>query len=105
MVRIPDSPRVSFKPNEKLYLARGPYQGTVGTFVRERSDVKWADIRELNGIVRSHPSEWLQRCPEGELVWHDLLGSASFNTQRNAYPNKSMHAALVEDAKRLGRSE
>jgi hypothetical protein len=40
-------------------LDRGSYQGTPGVFVRLRKDVKWADIRERNGSLRSHPVEWL----------------------------------------------
>ena len=40
-------------------LAEGTYQGTPGVFLRLREDVKWADITERNGSIRSHPVAWL----------------------------------------------
>jgi hypothetical protein len=36
---------------------------TSGVFVRLRDDVKWADIAERNGSVRSHPVAWLVHSP------------------------------------------
>lgn len=60
--------------NEKLYLARGPHQGTLCTFVADNlADTNWVDVREQDGNVRSHPREWLERCPEGQLNWPDML--------------------------------
>jgi hypothetical protein len=48
-----------FGEGDEVELISGSYQGTLGVFVRLRNDVKWADIAERNGNVRSHPIEWL----------------------------------------------
>jgi hypothetical protein len=45
---------------DKVFLAKGSYQGTLGTFLKLRDDPKWADILEQNSQIRSHPVEWLQ---------------------------------------------
>jgi hypothetical protein len=47
-----------FREGDEVVLA-GTYQGTQGVFVRFKQDVNWADIRERNGSVRSHPVAWL----------------------------------------------
>jgi hypothetical protein len=49
----------SFREGDEVVLAQGSYQGTLGVFLRLREDVKWADITERNGAVRSHPVIWL----------------------------------------------
>jgi hypothetical protein len=48
-----------FQEGDEVVLADGTYQGTLGVFLRLRKDVKWSDIRERNGSVRSHPVAWL----------------------------------------------
>lgn len=48
-----------FVEGDEVVLARGPYTGTPGVFLRCRADAKWADITERNGTVRRHPVEWL----------------------------------------------
>ncbi len=48
-----------FHEGDAVVLARGSYQGTVGTFLCLKPDVNWADIREPNGDVRCHPVLWL----------------------------------------------
>jgi hypothetical protein len=50
-----------FCEGDEVVLARGPYTGTPGVFLRSRADIKWADITERSGNVRSHPLEWLAR--------------------------------------------
>jgi len=50
-----------FLAGDPVVLAKGPNAGTVGVFLRPRADIKWADITESNGTVRSHPVEWLAR--------------------------------------------
>lgn len=50
-----------FLEGKPVVLSRGPNTGTVGVFLRSRADIKWADITESNGTVRSHPVEWLAR--------------------------------------------
>jgi hypothetical protein len=48
-----------FHQGDPVYLAKGSYQGTLGTFLNLRSDPKWADIREPDQSIRAHPVEWL----------------------------------------------
>ena len=62
MVLQPATPAKSsdLHKGDKVFLAKGSYQGTVGTFLNLRDDPKWADILEQNSQVRSHPVEWLQ---------------------------------------------
>jgi hypothetical protein len=49
----------AFRQGEEVVLATGTHQGTLGVFLRLRSDVNWADITERNGNIRSHPVAWL----------------------------------------------
>jgi hypothetical protein len=49
-----------FLEGDEVVLARGTYQGTLGVFVRFRTDVHWADIVERNGAQRRHPVQWLE---------------------------------------------
>jgi len=53
----------TFRKGDQVFLAKGSYQGTVGTFLNLRDDPNWADILEQNSQVRSHPVEWLQHSP------------------------------------------
>ncbi len=48
-----------FREGDEVVLGEGTYQGTFGVFVRFKTDVNWADIRERNGSIRSHPVAWL----------------------------------------------
>jgi hypothetical protein len=60
----------TFEKGDNVFLAKGSYAGTIGTFLNLRDDdPKWADILERNSKVRSHPIEWLQHSPktEGDL--------------------------------------
>ena len=57
----------TFHEGDEVVLVEGTYQGTLGTFVRLRNDVAWADIAECNGAVRSHPVAWLGHSVEGGL--------------------------------------
>jgi hypothetical protein len=49
----------AFHQGDEVVLANGTYQGTRGVFLRLKDDVKWADITESDGSIRSHPVEWL----------------------------------------------
>jgi hypothetical protein len=49
----------AFREGDEVVLERGSYQGTLGVFLRLKEDVNWADIRERNGSMRSHPVLWL----------------------------------------------
>jgi hypothetical protein len=63
----------AFKPGDEVFLAKGPYQCTIGTFVRVREDAGWADITEGADILRAHPLAWLRHRPDGQLNWSVLL--------------------------------
>ena len=54
----------AFREGDEVVLTDGTYQGTLGVFLRLREDVKWADITERNGSVRSHPVVWLGHSAE-----------------------------------------
>jgi hypothetical protein len=49
----------AFHKGEQVVLAAGTYQGTRGVFQHLREDMKWAEIAERNGSVRSYPVAWL----------------------------------------------
>lgn len=49
----------AFHKGDKIYLTKGSYEGTTGTFLSVRNDPKWADILESNSAVRAHPVEWM----------------------------------------------
>ncbi len=49
-----------FKDGDNVVLADGLHPGTVGVFLQLRPDVNWAEIRESNGAIRSHPVAWLR---------------------------------------------
>ena len=49
----------TFREGDEVVLADGTYQGTPGVFLRLREDINWAEIRERNGDIRSHPVIWL----------------------------------------------
>jgi hypothetical protein len=49
------------RPGDKVVLAEGPYQGTPGVLLRLKEDANWAEIREWDNKVRSHPVVWLRQ--------------------------------------------
>ena len=53
----------TFHEGDMVVLARGTYQGTPGVFVRLQGDVNWAEIRESDGSLWSHPVAWLAHAP------------------------------------------
>ena len=48
-----------FREGDEVVLGKGTYEGTLGVFVRLKTDVNWADITERNGSIRCHPVAWL----------------------------------------------
>ncbi len=57
------STRPTFHEGDEVVLALGTYQGTPGVFLRLKEDTNWADIRERNGEIASHPVVWLAHSP------------------------------------------
>ena len=53
-------PNISFKKGDPVVLFKGPNVSRPGIFAALRKDSKWADIEEHDGILRSHPVEWLK---------------------------------------------
>lgn len=82
----PNAPeKHDFQSGQKIYLAEGPYQGTVGTFLALAHDSNWASIEQVDKVVRNHPVIWMRHCPPGELVWSKLLAPRNeFTTDRLA---------------------
>jgi len=58
---------IIFSKGDEVVLAQGTYQGTLGVFAGLRKDVKWADIIERNGSIRSHPVAWLEHSTAGTV--------------------------------------
>jgi hypothetical protein len=57
-------PVPTFRKGDSVFLAKGPSQGKVGTFLNFRYDnPKCANIFERTSQVRSHPVEWLEHIP------------------------------------------
>ncbi|HLK65723.1 MAG TPA: hypothetical protein VKU19_19930 [Bryobacteraceae bacterium] len=54
---------LTFHEGDEVVLALGTYQGTLGVFLRLKEDINWADIRERNGEIHSHPVVWLAHSP------------------------------------------
>lgn len=50
---------MTFQKGDEVVLALGTYPGTLGVFLGLREDANWADIRQRNGEIRSHPVLWL----------------------------------------------
>jgi len=50
----------NFRAGDNVVLAEGTFQCTPGVFLKLTDDVNWAEIKEYNGIVRSHPVIWLR---------------------------------------------
>lgn len=53
-----------FDPGDQVVLRLGTYQGTPGVFLHFNEDSQWADIAQKDGLVRSHPVEWLAHSEE-----------------------------------------
>ena len=56
----------TFHKGDMVVLDQGTYQGTSGEFVRLLKDVNWAEIRECDGSLWSHPVIWLAHAPSAE---------------------------------------
>jgi hypothetical protein len=55
---------LTFRKGDSVFLAKGSYQGSVGTFLSFRDDdPKWADILEQGSQIRSEPT----------MSWRSLL--------------------------------
>jgi hypothetical protein len=57
-----------FQSGDLVVLAEGTYQGTPGVFVCFKPDANWADLKERNGAVRSHPVAWLRHALAGRVA-------------------------------------
>lgn len=49
------------EPGDNVVLAEGPYQGSPGVLLRLKEDKRWAEIREWDDKIRSHPVAWLRK--------------------------------------------
>jgi hypothetical protein len=65
MNNIGSQSRPGFRAGDEVFLASGTYQGTAGVFLGFHKDANWANIRERNGSVRSHPVAWLAEAAAG----------------------------------------
>jgi hypothetical protein len=66
---IPSGPADTvFREGDMVVLSYGTYQGTPGVFVRLQNDGNWAEIRESDGSLWSHPVAWLTHAANASLV-------------------------------------
>ena len=56
----------TFHQGDEVVLIRGSYEGTPGIFFRLTADPSWAEVTERNGMIRSHPVEWLAHSTPSE---------------------------------------
>ena len=71
----------AFQKGDEVFLSRGTYQGTRGVFLNlKNDDTAWADVSERNGMIRSHPVEWLEHTPSQEQS-ADEFSSAAMASQ------------------------
>lgn len=69
----------TFQKGEAIVLAKGSYEGTIGTFLRlKEDDPKWADILEQDSQVGSHPVEWLEHYQPGANSDHDAIEGPAY---------------------------
>jgi hypothetical protein len=69
----------TFQKGDAVFLAKGSYQGTLGTFLNLKDDSKWADILEQNSEIRSHPVEWLQHFQPAANSGHDAITAPAYD--------------------------
>ena len=48
-----------FHKGDPVIMIAGTYYGTTGVFIKLKVDKNWADIKEANGNLRSHPVAWM----------------------------------------------
>ena len=65
-----------FREGDEVVLAQGTYPGTLGVFLRLKEDANWADIRERNGDIRSHPVVWLAHAVKTAIDSRNLFSSS-----------------------------
>ena len=64
----PELVHPEFREGDEVVLANGTYQRTPGVFLHLREDVKWADVAERDGSIRSHPVAWLAPAGSADRV-------------------------------------
>jgi hypothetical protein len=59
MISIRPVKQPEFRVRDKVARADGPCQGIPEVLLRVRKDINWAETRERDSMVRSHPVRWL----------------------------------------------
>lgn len=49
-----------FSEGDRVLLQNGPHKFVYGTFLHLNEDVEWASITQSDGMIRSHPVEWMR---------------------------------------------
>lgn len=69
----------TFLKGDEVSLAKGTYEGTLGTFLNFKDDdPNWADILEQDSQVRPHPVEWLQHHPAAANSDHETIQAPAY---------------------------
>jgi hypothetical protein len=70
----------TFQNGDAVFLAKGSYEGTLGTFLSLKGDdAKWADILEQDSQIHSHPVEWLQHYQPGANSGHEAIQGPAYD--------------------------
>ena len=70
----------TFRKGDAVFLAKGSYEGTLGTFLNLKDDdPKWADVLEQNSQIRSHPVEWLQHYQPAANSDQDAITASAYD--------------------------
>lgn len=60
-VRVAEAIRnCRFRAGDAVVLSQGPHKFVAGKFLHLNEDVEWASIEQSDGILRSHPVEWME---------------------------------------------
>jgi hypothetical protein len=51
--------QTAFRKGDLVFLDQGSYAGTRGAFLSLRSDCRWANVQQENGVIREFPVEYL----------------------------------------------
>ena len=57
LTQLIEHPR--FRAGDRIVLVDGPHKFVRGTFLHLNHDVEWALIEQSDGLIRSHPVEWM----------------------------------------------
>ena len=70
---------MKFRLGDAVVVVEGTFQCTPGVFLNLKADTNWAEIKEYDGIVRSHPVIWLRH---SRSFQREVTGTVSSERRR-----------------------